>query len=103
MDAPMSPPPPYSFGKPIPVWPLAASSTTTSLTRSRNSSRVIVSASSRTEAYCTSPSRTVARIAAYGPSSSSVSAGTSTWRSPYGDASASGAVGCCVSLAMSAP
>ena len=33
----MSPPPPYSSGKPMPVWPVLAISTTTSLTRSRNS------------------------------------------------------------------
>ena len=47
----MSPPPPYSLGKPMPVWPVAAISTTTSLTRSRKSWRLRVSASSRIEAY----------------------------------------------------
>ena len=31
----MSPPPPYSSGKPIPVCPVEAISTTSSLTRSR--------------------------------------------------------------------
>ena len=43
----MSPPPPYSSGKPMPVWPVPAISTTTSLTRSRKSRGVISSASSR--------------------------------------------------------
>ncbi len=77
-DAPMSPPPPYSSGKPMPVWPVAAISTTTSFTRSRNSARVIVSASSRIEEYAARLVRTRSRTAAYLPSSSAFSSGTST-------------------------
>ena len=37
IEAPMSPPPPYSSGNPMPVWPVPAIITTTSLTRSRKS------------------------------------------------------------------
>ncbi len=76
-EAPMLPPPPYCSGKPIPVWPVAAISTTTSLTRSRNASWSRVSASSRIEAYSARLLRTRLRISAYFPSSSAVSAGTS--------------------------
>ena len=73
----MSPPPPYSSGKPMPVCPVAAISTSTSLTRSRKSSRVIVSASSRIEEYSARLVRTRSRTSTYLPSSSALSAGTS--------------------------
>ncbi len=63
-DAPTSPPPPYSFGKPMPVWPVAAISRTTSLTRSRNAARSRVSASSRIAAYSTRLVRTSCRTSA---------------------------------------
>ncbi len=46
----MSPPPPYSVGKPRPVAPVSAISLTSSSTRSRNSSRGISIASSSTPA-----------------------------------------------------
>ena len=86
----MSPPPPYSFGKPIPVWPVAAISTTTSLTRSRKSAWLIVSASSRIEAYSARLARTRSRTSAYSPSRKARSAGTSTLSGGY--AGTSGAV-----------
>ena len=48
----MSPPPPYSSGKPMPVWPVAAISTTTSRTRSRNAAVSRVSASVEEVGVC---------------------------------------------------
>ena len=74
----MSPPPPYSLGKPMPVWPVSAIISRTSSTRCLKSSRPISSASTRTSENSARFFRTSCRTSAYLPSSSSVSAGTST-------------------------
>ena len=77
-DAPMSPPPPYSVGKPRPVAPVFAIIRTSSRTRSRNSAVGISIASSSTWAYSARFLRVISRMSAYLPSRSAVRAGTST-------------------------
>ena len=71
----MSPPPPYSFGKPMPVWPVAAISTTTSFTRSRKSSWLMGLGLLEDEAYSARLARTRSRTSAYSPSRKAAQAG----------------------------